>query len=189
MGCEYCLWVIYSTLFNVFSFKPTLIRTLNTLSLHSKTPNQHNGFCLGDKTLKLSLLITKKEIVHYNTRTKTKYLFSVIDLDKSKKYPQNFVSVLPRNINAIVKPSNIFEELFGNQSLETAKQLLEKALKTRPDTETTLAIRERLKLLNPKLNKHTKCQSCGKNIIQRRKKIKPYKFCFECYSQRFSKSK
>jgi hypothetical protein len=136
--------------------------------------------------LKLKLLITKKEIVHYNTRTKTKYLFSVIDLDKSKKYPQNFVSVLPRNINAIVKPSNIFEKIFGNKSLEMAKQLLEKALKTRPDTETTLAIRGRLKLLNPKLNNQSKCQKCGKKIIQHRRKIKPYKFCFECYSERFS---
>lgn len=79
--------------------------------------------------MNLQLLITKKELTHYSSRIKTKHLFAVIDLDKSELYPQNFVSVLPKKIKAIVKPSNIFEELFGNQSLEMANQLLKKALK------------------------------------------------------------
>jgi RNA polymerase-binding transcription factor DksA len=137
--------------------------------------------------MKLQLYITKRETKHYNTRIKTKHLFAVIDLDKSKQYPQNFVSVLPKKINAIVKPANIFEELFGNKSLEIANQLLQKALKTRPDSETTQAIRERIKLLDPKPQNKTMCEKCGKHIKQSKRKYKPYKFCFECHSKRYLK--
>ena len=137
--------------------------------------------------MNLQLHITKKEIVHYNTKTKTKHLFAVIDLDKSKKYPQNFVSVLPRNIKVTVKPSNIFEEIFGNQSLEKAKQLLKEALKTRPDSETTLAIRERLNLLDPKLNLKAKCIKCGEIFSQKKRGYKRYPLCYECYRKRYSK--
>jgi len=133
--------------------------------------------------LNLKLHITKREITHHSTIIKTKYLFSVIDLDRSDQYPQNFVSVLPRKINVTVKPCNIFEELFGNRSLETAKQLLEKALERRPNSETTKAIRHRLKLLNPQLNNKSKCQNCGKPIKQNKQKFRPYKFCYQCHSK------
>jgi RNA polymerase-binding transcription factor DksA len=137
--------------------------------------------------MNLKLYITKREIKHYNTRTKTKHLFAVIDLDKSKQYPQNFVSVLPKKINAIVKPANIFEEIFGNKSLELANQLLEKALRSRPDLETTQAIRERLKLLDPQQYNKTKCENCGNLIKQSKRKYRPYKFCFDCHSKRYLK--
>ena len=137
--------------------------------------------------MKLKLLITKREITHHNTIIKTKYLFAVIDLDRSKQYPQNFVSVLPKNIKAIVKPANIFEEIFGNQSLEMANQLLKKALRTRPDSETAKAIRERLKLLDPQLHNTSKCENCGKSLKQSKKKFRPYKFCFKCHSNGYPK--
>jgi hypothetical protein len=135
--------------------------------------------------MNLRLRITKKETTHYNTRTNTKHLFAVIDLDKSKQYPQNFVSVLPRHIKAIVKPANAFEGLFGNKSLEMANQLLEKSLQSRPDSETTQAIRERLKLLDPQLNNKTKCQNCGKSIKKNKQRFRPYKFCYICHSKGF----
>ena len=131
--------------------------------------------------MNLQLFITKKEFTHYNTKTKTQHLFAVIDLDKSKYYPQNFVSVLPKNIKSIVKPANIFEGLFGNQSLEMAKELLEKALETRPSSETALAIIERLKLLSSPLNNKSKCQNCGNPIKQSKQRFRPYKFCLDCY--------
>ena len=106
----------------------------------------------------------------------------MIDLDESKQYPQNFVSVLPMHIRAIVKPSNVFEGLFGNKSLEMASQLLHKALESRPDSETTKAIRERIKLLAPQLliNK-ARCRNCGNIIKQSKRRVKPYKFCYECH--------
>jgi hypothetical protein len=146
------------------------------------------GFCLGEKQkMKLQLRITEKETKHYHTETKTKHLFAVIDLDKSEKYPQNFVSMLPKNIKITEKPANIFERLFGNESKKIAKRLLEKALKTRPNPKTTLAIRERLKLLDPKLNSKIKCQNCGTPINQSKHKFQPYRFCYDCYKKGYPK--
>ena len=137
--------------------------------------------------MKLQLLITEKEIKHYNTETKTKYIFTVIDLDRSKQYPQNFVSLLPKNIKATAKPANIFEELFGNKSLEMAKYLLEEALKTRPNSKIKQAIRRRLELLVLKQKNKIKCQNCGNSIKQSRNRVKPYKFCYECYRKGYTK--
>ena len=131
--------------------------------------------------MNLQLLISKREITHHSTVIKTKHLFAVIDLDKSKQYPQNFVSILPRSIKATVKPTNIFEELFGNESIETAKKLLEKALAKRPNIETTKAITDRLKLLNPQLRNKSKCQNCANPIKQKKQNFRPYKFCYECH--------
>ena len=139
---------------------------------------------LGGNKIKLELLISKQYTKHYSIQTKIKYLFAVIDLDKSKQYPQNFVSVLPKKIDAIVKPSNKFEELFGNESLEMAKQLLEKALKSRPDAEIAKAIMGRLKLLELKTANKTKCLNCGKLINQSKRRYRTYKFCFECHSKK-----
>ena len=94
------------------------------------------------------------------------------------------MSVLPRKVDAIVKPSNKFEELFGNESLGMAKQLLETALRSRPDAETTKAIMVRLKLLEPKMANKTKCLKCGKPITQSKRRYRTYNFCFECHSKK-----
>lgn len=131
--------------------------------------------------MNLQLLITKKEYVHYNNRTRTKHLFAVIDLDESKQYPQNFVSVLPLHISAIVKPSNVFERIFGNKSLEIANRLLHKALESRPDSEKAEAIRERIELLATQQNNKVQCQNCGNTIKQFKKRGKPSRFCYECH--------
>ncbi len=131
--------------------------------------------------MKLKLLIFKKETKDY---TKTQYKIVIIDLDRTKQYPQNFVCILPKNIKLKVKPSSTFEKMFGKESIEIAKQLLKKALRSRPDSETTQAIRERLKLLDPQPHNKTKCENCGKPIKQSKGRFRPYKFCFECYSKR-----
>ena len=137
--------------------------------------------------MKLQLLITEREIKHYNTKTKTKHLFAVVDLDKSKEYPQNFVSMLPKNIKATEEPGNIFEGLFGNESIKIAKHLLEKALRTRPNPKTTRALMERLKLLDPKLSNKIKCQNCGTPIKQSKYRFRAYKFCYNCYKKGYTK--
>ena len=137
--------------------------------------------------MKLQLRITEKEIKHYNTKTKTKHLFAVIDLDKSKKYPQNFVSMLPKKVKATQKPANKFEGLFGNESIKIAERLLETALRTRPNPKTTLAIKERLKLLDPELNNKIKCQNCGTPINQYKHRYRPYKFCYNCCKKGITK--
>jgi hypothetical protein len=56
--------------------------------------------------------------------------FAVVDLDKSKNYPANYVCMLPLQPRANGKVHNVFSELFGNDSLELAKQLLNKDLIT-----------------------------------------------------------
>ena len=134
--------------------------------------------------MKLRLRITIKETKDY---TKTQYRFAVIDLDRSKQYPQNFVCMLPKSIKLKTKPTNIFERLFGKDSIDIAKHLLEKALRSRPDVEKAKAIRDRLKLLSPKKSKHAKCQSCGKIFEQKNKRFRKYKLCYNCYRKKDSK--
>ena len=133
--------------------------------------------------MNLQLLITKKEFSYYNSGIRTKHLFAVIDLDESKQYPQNFVSRLPMHISAKTKPSNAFEELFGNESLKMANKLLRKALESRPDSGTAEAIRERIKLLAPQLNDKAQCQNCGNGIKESKRRGKPYEFCYECHTK------
>lgn len=134
--------------------------------------------------MKLRLRITIKETKEY---TKTQYRFAIIDLDKSKQYPQNFVCMLPKNIKLKTKPTNIFEGLFGKDSINVAKSLLEKALRSRPDAKTTKAIRERLKLLIPKKSKQAKCQKCGKLFEQKNRRFRTYKLCYDCYRGKYPK--
>ena len=138
--------------------------------------------------MNLQLLITKKETIQYHVITKTKHLFAVIDLDKSKQYPQNFVSVLPKTIKAGDKPSNKFEELFGKDSIEMANQLLKKALRSRPDSETTKAIRDRLRTLDTKPVIKAQCRDCGKLFDLDKRKFRKYKLCLECYRKKLAKS-
>jgi hypothetical protein len=118
--------------------------------------------------MSLQLLITKIEIKHYNTKTKIQYRFAVIDLDKAKQYPQNFVCLLPKTIKEHPKPTYIFEKLYGTQSTKIAKQLLKEALKTEPDPEITKAIIYRLKLLEPIPKPLVKCNMCGKDFQARK---------------------
>jgi len=135
--------------------------------------------------MKLKLRITEKETKNtFNTQ----HYFTVIDTDISKQYPQNFVSVLPKNIKTLTKPSSVFEGLFGDKSLEMAKQLLEKALKSRPNSETKQSIKERLKLLDLKPVNKTQCQNCGKPINQSKSKYRTYRFCYECHIEGYSKN-
>lgn len=134
--------------------------------------------------MKLKLRITEKETKNISN---TQHYFTVIDTDISKQYPQNFVSVLPKNIKTLAKPSSVFEGLFGDKSLEMAKQLLEKALKSRPNSETKKSIRKRLKLLELKPVNKTQCQNCGKPIKQTKKRYRVYKFCFECHIDGYPK--
>jgi hypothetical protein len=83
-------------------------------------------------------------------------------------------------------PSNIFEKVFGKDSIEIAKQLLKKALRTKPDPETTKAIRERLNRLSPKPTTKVKCLRCRKLFKPKKRGHKRYPLCYECYQKRYS---
>ena len=51
----------------------------------------------------------------------------VVDLDKNKRYPLNFVCVLPRYFRLLEKRSSNFAKIFGDRSICTAKNLLAEA--------------------------------------------------------------
>ena len=99
--------------------------------------------------MKLRLLISKRN--ELNDYSRKGYIrFVVIDLDRSKEYPANFVCILPKNIKLSGKKTTKFEKMFEDNSLELAKKLLKRALRTEEDWETKAEIRKRLDLFNPK---------------------------------------
>jgi hypothetical protein len=71
----------------------------------------------------------------------------VIDLDRSKDYPLNFICILPQTIISLGKHSNLFCKIFGSSSLVVAKKLLQRALKREKDAEIRKELTKRLKIL------------------------------------------
>ena len=131
--------------------------------------------------MKLRLRITKKETKDHS---KVQYKFAVIDRDKAKSYPENFVCMLPKSIKLKSKPVNIFEKVFGKDSIEIAKDLLKKALRLRPDSETKREIRERLKNLEPKPKNLAKCTVCQKDFEYKKYRYGRQKICNVCRNKR-----
>ena len=76
---------------------------------------------------------------------KTEVQVVVVDLDKSKKYPQNFVCILPQTAISRGKTSNIFNKVFGQNSLDVAKKLLHRALKSEQDNDIRKELQTRLR--------------------------------------------
>jgi hypothetical protein len=110
--------------------------------------------------------------------------FAVIDLEKSKKYPANYVCMLPQQPKANGKAHNVFSELFGDDSLELAKRLLTKALKAESDSEIKAEIKRRLKMLEPKPAIQVKCRVCGKLFEAERRRFKQ-KVCQTCTQKKY----
>jgi hypothetical protein len=74
----------------------------------------------------------------------------VVDLDKSKRYPLNFVCVLPRYFRILEKRSSKFAKLFGEKSLCLAKKLLVDAWRSEDDPEIKTVIKKRIKAIDSK---------------------------------------
>lgn len=98
------------------------------------------------KILKLSLSIFKREKLN-DYSGKKRIRFAVVDLDRSKEYPINFVCILPRHFKANGGHHTRFQRKFGDKSLDLAKKLLKRSLKAENDWEVKEEIRERLELL------------------------------------------
>jgi hypothetical protein len=97
--------------------------------------------------LKLRLLSKRNELNDYSRKGYIRFV--VVDLDKSKKYPVNFICLLPKNIKVSGKRNSKFERNFGDNSLELAKKLLKRALRAESDRKIKAEIRKRLDLLQP----------------------------------------
>jgi hypothetical protein len=120
-----------------------------------------------------------------NSLTKT-YRFAVLDLNKAKDYPANFVCMLPLKVDQRNgKTLNVFGELFGDKSVDFAIGLLNDALKNESDVEVKTELERRLKLIDPKKVNLIKCSQC-KKVFQPRK-IRKYKqnFCDDCLKARY----
>jgi len=112
--------------------------------------------------------------------------FAVVDMDKSKNYPANYVCMLPLQPRANGKVNNVFSELFGSNSLDLAKKLLAKALKAESDSEIIAEIEKRLKLLEPKPPIQITCRVCGKRFEPEHRRFRQ-RICLECRQKKYSK--
>ena len=74
----------------------------------------------------------------------------VVDIDKSRQYPLNFVCVLPRYFRVLEKRSSKFAKLFGEKSLCIAKKLLLDAKHNEVDPEITKVIDKRIRDIDSK---------------------------------------
>ena len=92
------------------------------------------------------LLIFKINGTHGNSLAK-RFRFAVIDLDRSKNYPVNYVCMLPVQINPRGKKPSTFSTIFGDRSLNIATQLLASAFETFTDAEVKAEIERRLKAI------------------------------------------
>ena len=110
---------------------------------------------------------------------------AVIDLDKSKEYPANFVCILPRTNNPNAKTQNKFQEKYGSQSQKIIKKLLEQALKSTNDQDIKKELIARLKLLNPKPKNMVKCNVCGEEFQSRSYRYGKQKTCYDCKAKRY----
>jgi hypothetical protein len=69
----------------------------------------------------------------------------VVDLDKGKHYPSNFVCILPRYLRLLEKRSSNFAKIFGGKSLNVAKNLLAEAKHQEENPEIQKIINKRIK--------------------------------------------
>jgi len=137
--------------------------------------------------MKLRLYVSKIDDVRdYSQRGYIR--FAVIDLDKSKNYPANYVCMLPQQPRANCKAHNVFSELFGNDCLELAKRLLSEALKAENDSEVKAEMEKRLALLEPKPAVQVKCRVCGNFFEPERRRFKQ-KICQECTRKKYASQK
>ena len=96
--------------------------------------------------MKPSLYLFKRDTGGTIENPKTQIHFVIVDSDKSKHYPSNFVCVLPQ-VYGLVNGHSTFRRIFGKNSLQLAKRLLSKALTKESDLEISTEVEKRLKML------------------------------------------
>lgn len=100
-----------------------------------------------------------KQGVRRNLNPKTKVLFVVVDSDRSKTYPLNFLCVFPLS-QSLFSGRSVFRKLYGEDAFALAKKLLIKSLAKERDSEIKTEIRSRLKKLNLKTVVQSKSRLC-----------------------------
>lgn len=93
------------------------------------------------------LYLLKRKVGRSLENPKSEVLFVVVDSDKSKIYPLNFLCMFPLS-QGLCRGHSAFRKLFGEDSIALAKKLLSKALRKESDPEIKTEIRKRMKHLN-----------------------------------------
>jgi hypothetical protein len=106
--------------------------------------------------------------------------FAVVDLNKSKSYPENFVSMLPMRIDSDGKIPSAFTKFFGNKSVKIARGLLTESLKKEHGSVVKAEIARRLNLLDSNPVIHIKCRVCKKLFKTQKERARKQKICPEC---------
>ena len=83
-----------------------------------------------------------------NQKVKSSVKLVVVDLDKGKHYPLNFVCVLPQYFRLLEKRSSNFAKIFGGKSLHVAKNLLTEAKHLEEDPDVQKIITKRMKAID-----------------------------------------
>ena len=134
--------------------------------------------------MKLSLLVCRIDNAKDDSVGK-RFRFAVVDLDKSKGYPSNFVCMLPTQISGKTRLESTFMRVFGEDSLEQARALLVEALEREEDIDVKAEIEKRLKILESERVIQIKCSGCGKLFRPRRVRKYQQNFCGECMKKKF----
>jgi hypothetical protein len=120
---------------------------------------------------------------------KSEYRFAVVDNSKAKKYPANFVCILPRKVEAPdSKNINSFSNVFGDKRTDLAVELLNKALITEKDNEVRIEIQKRLSLLSFDSVEMVRCSECQRPFEKPSNRRYKHPFCRECYIKRFKRN-
>ena len=113
------------------------------------------------------------------------FSFAIVDMDRSTSYPQNFVCMLPMNVGKQGKTENAFQKVFGDKSVEQAKDLLTSALESEDGLEIKTEIQRRLRLLEPASSSLVKCCGCGQTFNPGWARRYRRKFCAECMLKKY----
>jgi hypothetical protein len=76
--------------------------------------------------------------------------FAIVDQDENKRYPANFICILPQHMNSATADSSVFAKTFKEKRLDLAKKLLTDALEKEDDPKVKKEINNRLKQIAPK---------------------------------------
>ncbi len=133
--------------------------------------------------MKYRLFISKNDDV-MDYLSDRRLSFTVVDSEKAKGYPANFVCLLPTRLNSTKLGDSVFEKVFGADRFEVAERLLMDALNSETDAEVRSAIEKRMELLDPRSIHERTCVSCGKPFQTKSKTLRQ-RFCEDCLKTKF----
>jgi hypothetical protein len=136
--------------------------------------------------MKLGLHV-EKNFNRKNYKNGRNIVFAVINLCKPRKFPANYVCLLPKKINLKAKQQTKFSNMFKEKSKCIAKQLLTQALKDEDECIVRKEIKYRLSLLGLKQMRWTLCLDCGRVLNVERSEVRKYNVCFWCHRKSLSR--